>query len=72
MLNILEKYRLFINLKKFQFYKNKVYFLDYIILILRVKIKDKKIKVVKNWLKPKSIQDFQIFKNFTNFYQGFI
>lgn len=63
--DILEKYKLFINLKKFQFYKNKVCFLDYIILIQKVKIKDKKIEVVKNWLKLKSIQ---IFNNFTNFY----
>ena len=35
-------------------------------------MKAKKIKVVKNWPKPKSVQDIQIFLRFANFYQQFI
>ena len=35
-------------------------------------MEDKKIEVVKNWLKPKSIQDIQVFINFANFYGRFI
>ena len=44
MLDILRKYRLFANLKKCQFHKNKVYFLGYTMLAQRVKIKDKQIE----------------------------
>ena len=32
----------------------------------------KKIKVVKDWLEPKSVRDIQVFLSFANFYQWFI
>ena len=32
----------------------------------------KQIEVVKEWPKPKSIQDIQVFLGFANFYQQFI
>ena len=41
MLNVLQKYKVFANLKKYQFHNNKVYFLTYIILAYRVKIENK-------------------------------
>ena len=46
--NFLKKYGLFPNLKKCWFYKNKVWFLGYIVLAQRVQMKDKRIEVVKN------------------------
>ena len=55
VLDILQKYRYFVNLKKYWFYKNQVHFYGYIILVQKIKIKDNKIKIVKNWLKQKSI-----------------
>lgn len=48
VLDILRKHGLYINLKKSWFYKNKIYFLGYIVLAQRVKMKDKKIKAIKN------------------------
>lgn len=59
VLDFLQKYKLFDNLKKCQFYKNKVGFLSYIILVKKVKIKAKKIKVVKNWPRLMSVEDIQ-------------
>ena len=35
-------------------------------------MKDKRIKVVKQQLKPRSIKDIQVFLRFANFYQQFI
>lgn len=32
----------------------------------------KKSEIMKDWLRPKSIQDFQIFLSFSSFYQQFI
>ena len=31
-----------------------------------------KIKIIKNWPKPKSFRDIQVFLGFANFYQLFI
>ena len=38
----------------------------------KVKIEDKQIEVVKNWPKPTSVYDMQMFIGFANFYQRFI
>ena len=57
ILKKLRKYGLFANLKKYCFYKNKVCFLEYVMLAQKVQIEEKKIEAVKKWLKLKSIQD---------------
>lgn len=56
-MDILKKYELFSNLKKYHFYKNKAYFLGYIVLAYSIKIENEKIRIVKNWPKPKLIKD---------------
>lgn len=48
MIDILKNHGLYANLKKYQFYKNKICFLGYIVLLLEVKIENELIKVVKN------------------------
>ena len=51
VLEILQRRGLFAGLKKCQFRKNQICFLGYLILALKIKIKDKQIEVVKNWPK---------------------
>ena len=34
-------------------------------------MEDERIEAVKNWLKPKSVKDIQVFLRFANFYQRF-
>ena len=48
MLDVLQKHKLFTNLKKFQFYKNEIRFLGYVISAYKVKIEIKQIKVINN------------------------
>ena len=48
MLDNLQKYKLFTNLEKYQFYKKEILFLDYIILAQKFKIEYKQIKILKN------------------------
>lgn len=72
MLDIMRKYGLYANLNKCRFYKNKVYFLGYVILAQEVKIEDKRIKAMKNGPKLTLVYDIQMFINFANFYRGFI
>ena len=71
-LDLLRKYGLFINLKKYYFHKDEMYFLGYIILSQSIWMKDKRTEVVKNWLESKLVQDIQVFITFANFYQRFI
>ena len=42
------------------------------ILSKRISIKAKRIEVVKDWLKPKSVRNIQVFLGFANFYWQFI
>ena len=72
VLDVLRRHRLFANLKKCRFHKDKVCFLGYIILAQGVKMEDKQIEVLKNWPELTSIKDIQVFINFVNFYWRFI
>ena len=72
VLNVLRRYRLFANLKKCQFHKNEVCFLDYIVSAQEIRMEDEQIEVVKNWPEPTSVRDIQVFLGFTNFYWRFI
>lgn len=38
----------------------------------KICIKDEQIKIIKDWLKPKSVQYIQVFIGFANFYWYFI
>ena len=42
------------------------------VLSKRINIEAKKIKIVKDWPKPKSVRDTQVFLGFANFYWQFI
>ena len=72
VLDQLRKYSLFAILKKYCFYQDKICFLGYIVSSKDLSIEAKKIKIVKEWPEPKSVQDIQVFLGFANFYQQFI
>ena len=69
VLDPLQKHFLFANLKKYCFHQDEVRFLGYVVLLKRISIEAKKIEVVKDWPKPKSVRNIQIFLGFANFYQ---
>ena len=72
VLDFLRKNGLFANLKKCQFYQNEVCFLGYIVSAQGVQIEDKKIKMIRDRPKPRSMRDIPVFLRFANFYQCFI
>ena len=72
VLDVLRRYRLFANLKKCRFHKDEVHFLSYVVSAQGVRIEDERIEAVKNWPKPTSVKDIQVFISFANFYQRFI
>ena len=72
VLNILQRQGLFANLKRCRFHKDKICFLGYVVSAQRVKIEDEQIKAVKNWPKPMSVRDIQVFIGVADFYRRFI
>ena len=68
VLNELRKHGLFANLKKCCFQKDEVRFLGYVVSAQGVRIEKEQIEVVKNWPKPESMRNIQVFLGFTNFY----
>ena len=72
VLDLLQKNRLFAHLKNYRFYQNKVRFLGYVVSVQRVQREDERIGAIKNWPKPKSVRDIQVFLDFANFYWSFI
>ena len=64
VLNQFRKYSLFANLKKCRFYQDEVRFLEYMMSSKGICMEDERIKVIKNWSKPKLVQDIQVFIGF--------
>ena len=54
VLDQLQKYSLFANLKKYCFHQDEVCFLGYVVSSKDISIEAKKIEVVRKWLEPKS------------------
>ena len=66
--NQLWKHFLFVSLKKCRFHQDEVCFLGYVVLSKKISMEVKRIEVMKNWPKPKSVRDIQVFLGFANFY----
>ena len=72
VLDILRKNGLFANLKKCWFHKDEMRFLGYVVSSQDIRMKDERIKAIRNWPEPKSVWDIQVFIGFANFYWRFI
>ena len=68
ILNQLQKYSLFANLKKCYFHLDEIHFMGYIVSFKDISMEAKRIEMVKKWLEPKSVRDIQVFLGFANFY----
>ena len=72
VLDQLQKYFLFANLKKYQFHQDEVCFLGYVVFSKEISMEVEQIELVRKWPKPKSVRDIQVFLDFANFYRWFI
>ena len=68
VLEQLREFSLFAKLKKCQFHQEKVRVLGYVVFSKGIRIEDKRIEAVKQWLEPQSVRDIQMFLGFANFY----
>ena len=46
--------------------------MGFVISAQRIRIGEKKIEAIRNWLELQSVRDIQVFLGFTNFYKRFI
>jgi len=72
ILEWLQRYKLFINLKKCAFSTDTVEFLRFIVFFTDVTMNLQRIDTIKNWPTPMTFQNVQIFLKFANFYRRFI
>lgn len=59
ILEVLKKYDFSVKLKKCSFHKHEVRVLDYIILVYKVQMKEKRIEMLKNWPKKNQYKTFK-------------
>jgi len=71
-LKIIEKHNLYFKRSKCNFNMKEIPILGVIIGKEQVKIKQEKIKVVKEWKMPMKVKDIESFLGFVNFYRRFI
>jgi len=72
ILEQLQHYKLFVNLKKCVFSTDTVEFLRFIVSITEVTMNSQQIDTIKTWLTLKTFQKVQVFLKFVNFYRRFI
>ena len=63
---------LYAKLLKYIFYTKNVKFLGFTITPRGIIMDPNRVKAIKEWPKPKSYRDIQVFLSFTNFYKRFI
>jgi transposase InsO family protein len=72
VLSRLRAYGLFCNLKKCEFFTNRVIFLGFVITTDGVEMDPRKVDTITSWPKPTTFSELQTFLGFCNFYRRFI
>ena len=72
LFSILREQRLFANLKKCDFYADRIIFLGYVVTKDGIEMDRSKIEAITNWPTPSSIHDVRSFNGLVSFYRRFI
>ena len=72
VLDQLRKFGLYANLKKCAFETESVEFLGFVVSTEGVKMDERRVQSIKEWPRPTTVRELQVFLGFTNFYRRFI
>ena len=72
MLKTLLRYRLYVKLKKCEFNKEKIIFLDFVVERNDIQMKRSRINVIVDWFEFESAKNIIIFLDFAEFYKRFV
>jgi len=72
ILQILANNDLYLNLEKYEFKKEKIEYLGFIISSGQIKMDPKKVYEISYWPEPKTVCQVHLFFEFGNFYHHFI
>jgi hypothetical protein len=72
VLQVLRDSKLYANLEKCTFFKDKVIFLGYVISKNGVEVDASKIKAIQNWPTPMNVSQVRSFHGLTGFYRCFV
>ena len=68
IMRVLEKEKLYGNLKKCTFFSNEVTFLGYVVTPNGIQVDESKVEAVRSWPVPKSIHDVRSFHGLASFH----
>ena len=72
VLEILRKERLFANLKKCTFCKDKLVFFGFVVSKRGIEVDEEKVKTIEEWPTPTTISQVRSFHGLTSFYKRFV
>ena len=72
VLRRLEENYLYVKLEKCEWMMREINFLEVVLGLKGIKMKEAKVKAVLDWPVPKSVKDIQMFLRLTNYYRRFI